>query len=281
MESTNSTVSTELCPPMKKRKVMKMQSRKVCITLNNYSEVEYAALLKHCADNAAKWIIGKEVGEDKKTPHLQGYIHYKTPRNWDTLLKVVPRAHLEKAKGSDDQNYKYCSKEGDFRASDNMIPYRVYLRQKKLNRKFKNVVWRDWQQRILEDIKAYSPESRKINWYWCSAGNSGKSFLASFIGLSMKGVICVGGKTNDIFNQVNTMIENREEPKIIIQDVPRYSKDYINYSALETLKNGDLYSGKYEGGMCNFDEPYVIVFANEEPDQSKMSRDRWNIVSID
>lgn len=68
-----------------------------------------------------------------------------------------------------------------------------------------------------------------------------------------------------------------EDPKIIICDIPRTNLEYINYGAIESIKNGMIYSGKYEGGQCIFDNPHVVVFANELPDGSKMSRDRWRI----
>lgn len=59
-------------------------------------------------------IIGQEVGE-KGTPHLQGYIRFANANTWiNTLVKWWPRGHFEPAKGNDQQNQKYCSKDGTF-----------------------------------------------------------------------------------------------------------------------------------------------------------------------
>lgn len=68
--------------------------------------------------------------------------------------------------------------------------------------------------------------------------------------------------------------------KLIVVDCPRSQQDYINYGAIEQIKNGLIFSGKYEGTQLVFNSPHVIVFANEPPDYSKMSMDRWNVVQI-
>lgn len=69
-------------------------------------------------------------------------------------------------------------------------------------------------------------------------------------------------------------------PSIIIYDIPRTQLDYVNYDALEKLKNGMAMSGKYEGGIILMPNPHVVVFANRPPDESKLSSDRWVIHEI-
>jgi len=65
-------------------------------------------------------ICGKEVGESG-TPHLQSYIYYKNQKHVTAtnLAKLKEawgsnRYHVEAAKGSPQENDKYCSKDGDF-----------------------------------------------------------------------------------------------------------------------------------------------------------------------
>jgi len=41
-----------------------------------------------------------------------------------------------------------------------------------------------------------------------------------------------------------------------------------------------IFTGKYEGGEIYLDNIHVIVFSNDEPDYSKFSKDRWNVISI-
>jgi len=55
-------------------------------------------------------IYQKEVG-DNETPHLQGYVQWENPVGLPRCRRCIPRAHWEIAKGSLEQNKKYCSKE--------------------------------------------------------------------------------------------------------------------------------------------------------------------------
>ena len=58
-------------------------------------------------------IIGREVGQEG-TPHLQGYVIMEKKTTLVEMKKLFPRAHLEVAKGSPEQNKIYCSKDGKF-----------------------------------------------------------------------------------------------------------------------------------------------------------------------
>lgn len=249
------------------------QSRKWVLTLNNYTVEEYATMIRWFETKKYEYIVGKEVG-DSGTQHLQVYIEKKGATRFSTLKKKFPRAHIEKAKGSKDENFVYCSKDGDYVSN---IKCKTSRNIKLLN-KYKDVKWKPWQQNVI-DILENKADDRTINWFWEHTGCVGKSFLAKYIVLKY-GAIIADGKKDNIFNQINVALENDKDIKVVLLDVPRYNMEYINYGCLEQIKNGMLYSGKYEGGVCLFDHPHLIVFANERPDESKMSKDRWNIVTI-
>lgn len=90
---------------------MSKRSHGWCFTLNNYSEEARSQLLETTCQYI---IIGKEIGESG-TPHLQGFIQFTTPgKTLVACKKINDQAHWEPTKGSIDQNYDYCSKEGDF-----------------------------------------------------------------------------------------------------------------------------------------------------------------------
>ncbi|AGI95802.1 replication-associated protein [Starling circovirus] len=87
-------------------------AKRWCFTLNNPTEEEIAAVKAWQHSEYHYAIVGKEKGE-QGTPHLQGFIHLKKKVRLTSLKKVLQRAHWEKARGSDEDNEKYCSKEGD------------------------------------------------------------------------------------------------------------------------------------------------------------------------
>jgi len=81
-------------------------------TTNNYTDEDKnnAKRLNH------KYLVyGLEVGEEKHTPHLQGYVQLKNPMTFDALNKHLQyRARIQVAKGSAAQNRTYCTKSGNF-----------------------------------------------------------------------------------------------------------------------------------------------------------------------
>lgn len=255
------------------------RARKWCITLNNYTDAEYEHMVKELS--SYKYVIGKEVGAEG-TPHLQAYFEWTNQIDFSKVKKLFPRAHIEKAKGSTEQNLDYCSKEGDYVTNIERKPVKVKLdRRGMMLATYERVVWKDWQQEVI-DIVGTLPDSRTIHWFYEGEGNVGKSYLAKYLVLKYNAIIC-SGKATDVFNQVNVWMNNNEDklgPELVVLDCPRCMADYVSYQAIECLKNGMLYSGKYEGGVCIFPPPHVICFSNHMPDMGELSRDRWHIVHI-
>lgn len=155
---------------------------------------------------------------------------------------------------------------------------RAELKELVRNEVYSNITWKPWQQEVV-DLCSGPVHNRKIYWYYERTGNVGKSFLAKFLCLQDGTIIC-SGKAADVFNQVNATIESGQRPTLVIVDCPRTCLDFLSYTAIECLKNGLLYSGKYEGGVCIFPVPTVICFANEAPKREKLSADRWSVSRI-
>lgn len=100
------------------------QARRWTFTWNNYPDevkdklgnvtkdkwLEYIKKLK-----CSYFVVGKEVAPTTGTPHLQGYMEFKSGRRFSTLAKALPGVRLFKSKGNAKQNYEYCTKEGDFK----------------------------------------------------------------------------------------------------------------------------------------------------------------------
>lgn len=134
---------------------------------------------------------------------------------------------------------------------------------------------KEWQTHILDILK--QPTDRKIHWYWESKGNVGKSVFVKYLSFYHE-VMKIGGRCHDIY-----FAAGKKDHYVI--DIPRtvtYLSD-AHYIAIEELKNGHVFSSKYESGEKLFPVPHVIVFANFKPDMwalTKLSSDRWDVKEI-
>ena len=78
-------------------------------TINNPSEDNLPEKLK--ANNAVYCVWQKERG-DNNTPHLQGYVIFKSPRKFSSVrLYLACNPHWEPRRGSHSQAKEYCIKE--------------------------------------------------------------------------------------------------------------------------------------------------------------------------
>ncbi len=232
-------------------------------------------------DALGKYIFGEEVG-DEGTPHLQGAVSFQQKTRFTAVKKLLaPSVHWEKMKAPWARNVAYCVKEanGNWAKLHGNVPeasrYKPW-EQLVIDQLYKNVVWRTWQQDVIDIING-PIDSRKIYWFWEPDGNSGKSFLVKWLFLQYR-CILGGGKMADVFHQVTKMFEAGPlAPTLVLLDIPRSSLDYCNYGAIEKLKDGMVAAGKYDGGQFDFLPPHVLCFANEEPAYEKMSEDRWAV----
>jgi len=90
------------------------RSRAFTFTVNNPTHDDLVSVMVLGEQYADYLIVGDEEGI-KGTKHLQGYVHFHQPFGFDRLrFLLMERAHIEVAKGNSQQNYDYCSKEGQF-----------------------------------------------------------------------------------------------------------------------------------------------------------------------
>lgn len=90
---------------------MSQKYRSIPFTLNNYT-VEESECVQALKDKVLYMIVGKEVGE-QGTPHLQGYLYFKSARSLSSLKKMIPRAHFSlPCKGTHSENIDYCGARG-------------------------------------------------------------------------------------------------------------------------------------------------------------------------
>lgn len=253
------------------------RARGWCFTLNNYTAIEHDDIMNKVSALKCNYIVGKEVGKEN-TPHLQGYVYFENAKTFKKIKDILGiRTHIEKAKGSQKDNFNYCSKDGQFKSNMN-FPKPVITEP--VEDPLEDKVLYPYQKEVLELIKE-KPDSRSIHWYYEHKGNAGKSSLVKHLVLK-HGAIPICGKADNMYHAIKMIYDTTKNyPKIILIDIPRTALDYVNWNAIENIKNGVFLSGKYEGGIVCMNYPHIICFANAKPNMNAISEDRWVIKKID
>lgn len=141
-------------------------AKRWCFTLNNWTEEEYSSIVPKIEELCDYGIIGKEIGEEEKTPHLQGYLEFKTKKRPLSVFSFTNRIKWFKAKGNREDNFNYCSKDGDFWE----FPKR-HVKKPILIEEFY-----DWEKEIIEILKN-EPDNRNIFWFWSSKGGGRQDYV--------------------------------------------------------------------------------------------------------
>lgn len=146
--------------------------------------------------------------------------------------------------------------------------------REELLKEYDDVDWYPWQKSVLRRI-AKEPDRRRVFWYHEETGCVGKSFIAKYLLLKERAYYVTGGKQIDILYGFNG-------ESIVIYDLPRTYAENLDavYNTIECFKNGIYLSTKYETEQRVFKVPHVIVFANFEPDYSKLSEDRYKVMKL-
>jgi len=250
------------------------RSWKFTVTDSTNDDIDH---FKTTTDECCEWAIIASTGKD-----LMGFVCLKEKARFSTRFGADARYLadvLSSKKGTQPKSIKLkCFEEcKDYSIVHNLnclqAPREVkVLEEEKLY---------DWQKHIVDTIHQDADE-RTINWYWSHSGNVGKTTFQKFMCVTY-GAIILGGKAADCMNGVVDYKKTTGDvPSIVMVNIPRsQDREYISYQAFEALKDMCFYSGKYEGGMIVGNCPHLYIFANQLPDTSKMSQDRWNIVNID
>lgn len=238
-----------------------------CFTYNNY-DVEQIEMIETIFRHVCDWYVFQEEMGESGTKHLQGVMKLKKRARLTEMKKVWDGSiHWEITK-SVKASVVYCTKletrSGKVFAHGIKIPEVVKVQEPY-----------GWQKWVMEEIINKPPHEREIVWLWEPTGNFGKSTFVKYLQVK-KNAIEVGGKAGDIFN----VLTRCTDKSLVVIDAPRCMMDHVSYQAIEKVKNGAFFSGKYEGKTCLFNTGHVLVFANQEPDYSKLSMDRWRVVRL-
>lgn len=274
-------------------------STRYCFTFNNYEakDPHWREHVESLMERAVYFACQEEIGEGSGTPHLQGAVEFATRsrptemnifQGGNVLTEEEPDADTErrgpgvwwsKMRAPGFEAYRYCLKEDSRKPGGLQWQKALPAPPRALQRYTKDEL-RPWQRRVY-DVCCTPParDDRTVRWYWEATGGVGKSFLVkTMYDEDDFTVISVSGKATDIFFAVKAFIEEHKEgPDVVIVDVPRVMGDHVSYQAIEKIKDGLLFSGKYEGGTIRFNTPHVLVFSNQPPERENFSVDRWHV----
>lgn len=138
----------------------------------------------------------------------------------------------------------------------------------------KDIKLHKWQEEIVNILKG-KPDKDKIMWYYGEPG-LGKSTLKKWILANMEKVTFL-----DLEGDARDCIYAWKGEKIIIFDIPLSSNmDTLNYKLLEDLKNGVVFSHKYESRSKVYPKPHILVLANNPPCIGALSAYKWDIKEL-
>jgi len=122
------------------------------MTINNYTDEHEATFAKFGTEKCIYAVAGREVGEDKKTPHLQCFMGLKEKTRHSTLRKVFPTAWLSPATGTAITAANYCMKDGSFAEFGNLSALSVIKGRNTRMKSDYNLIYEKAVKRKFEEI---------------------------------------------------------------------------------------------------------------------------------
>jgi Putative viral replication protein len=287
-----------------------------CFTLNNYqgSDIERIDSLVGSNERIKYVIYGKEVGESG-TPHLQGFVSFVSKVRLNQVKTFIgSNPHVEVCRNVS-ASVQYCKKEGDYAefgemsggsgTRNDLDEFKSAVKAGMLSlkdiREAHSEVYakytrfcleyiqdnypvvqvpahelRPWQAR-LKSLLEQPACRRKIIFIVDETGNTGKSWFAHWYTneLGEAAQVMLPGKKADMAYALKPGL------KVLFLDAPRSKQgEFIQYDFLEDLKNGYVFSPKYESRIKTYEPLHVVVNMNEAPDRTKLSEDRYQVINI-
>lgn len=288
--------------------------RRWCFTLNNWVETDLAAI----DALACRYVVyGKETGSSG-TPHLQGFVIFDSSLRLSAVRTLLPRCHLEPARGTSVQAATYCKKDGDF-VERGELPvnsgkrtdwdeFLDWVRELDTQPSERDVIsqfprlWVRYSRRLMEVVSAMLPspvlvqgeprdgfQDELVQMLDDSSDDRSVYFYVDTLGNTGKTWLCQYLLSKFPQKVQVLRIGKRDDlahaidstKSIFLFDVPRSQMEYLQYNILEQLKDRMIFSPKYSSMTKLIGcNPHVIVFCNEHPDMEKLSIDRYKVTII-
>lgn len=139
--------------------------------------------------------------------------------------------------------------------------------------RMKGAKLKPWQQKLEEQL-VKPADDRKVTWIYDTVGGKGKTWFVKYMLANHEVARFENASSKDIAYAY-------KGEQIVFFDFSRTCEERVNYGVIESIKNGMLFSSKYASCQKYFDIPHVVIFANWPPNVEALSKDRWDIRSLD
>ena len=186
------------------------------------------------------------------------------------MAEIAAKQGTEVAKAAFGMDY-YVSKQAVDKAANAL---RSDMALKALQCEFENATLKPWQDIVMKLIEMQG--NREIPFVIDENGNQGKTWLTQFITLT------ADGQCFDSTNKKDVAYALNPEKKIFVFDMTRAVEPKMSLQIFESIKNGIVFSGKYESGTKIVAGAKVVVMANwfNELHESQLSVDRFMILHL-
>lgn len=241
------------------------------------AKINLVDLKKWCINNCKKWCFQKEVSKSG-FEHFQGRVSLKRKMRLSAIIDNSPTTcHWSPTSNENRKNDFYVTKDDtrvDGPWSDELESKKIFVPRQIAN--IKN--WFPWQKSVIDLCDTWDP--RCINLLIEKKGNVGKSSLCCYLDVFSKAINIPF--IND-YKDLMRSVMDQEKIGAYTFDMPRAMKKdklFQLYGAIETIKSGYAFDDRYKFTKCWFDSPAIIIFSNNEPDLSLLSKDRWKLWTI-
>lgn len=204
----------------------------------------------HCT----RAIYQLERGDTTGYDHLQLQLSLKKKQRFEWFKHhLSPIVHCEITRNID-AAYDYCSK-----AETRIWGPRIYPEplETAMVDEMEGLTFKPWQT-FIKTILDHKPHPRFIYWFYDPGFGAGKTTFTKHLYVRYPVAFFQAAKKTDI------ACAWKKEP-ICVFNFTMSREDKISYDAMESLKDGAVFSSKYESGAKMHSRPTLIVFANWPP----------------
>lgn len=225
---------------------------------------------QYCTTSIYQIEKGKETG----FVHIQWTFSLKSKKRFSWIKNHCHnKAHIEAVRNID-AAFDYCAKSDTRIAGPFKYPAPIDDEATKDPLEGKELY--EWQRKITEIIQS-EPDDRKIYWIFDPEGRKGKSSFFKHLLLNQH----IYGKMDMYQNAKKADIACAfKGARTQLFAFSRTIEQYISYDAIESVKDGMIFSSKYESGAKISNINHVICIANFQPNYETMTRDRWEVIEL-